>query len=245
MNNRQCAPYKQLKRTANLIVVGFLLGIIQASGVSAAQSGKEILENRCIMCHDLPDPDQLSKEEWVLQLETMGDLAGLSGSEKGKVLDYVTSHEKKAVTIVSMAQERKLFETKCSLCHTTNRVLLMPLTPDSRQHIVKRMQKRAPNWISEDDVHEIMEYLNHGAPESEKPEHKPVTGGPAVVFRERCTACHTAERVYLALRKSNEQGTAMVWGHIVNRMREKAPEWITEREAKQILEYLSSIRPTE
>lgn len=243
MNNHQCVAYKQLKRTARLLVTGFLLGIIQTSNVYADQSGKDIMENRCAMCHDLPDPANLTDEQWVLKLETMADFAGLSGKEKGKILEYVTSHEKKAVKIVSMAREKRLFEQKCTLCHTTDRVFLMPLTPESRRHIVLRMQERAPDMISLEDAHEILEYLNHGAPEAVKPEaRKPTSDGPAATFRERCTACHSAERVYLKLQESKEQGNAVAWGHIVSRMREKAPDWITESEAKQILEYLASIK---
>lgn len=228
-------------------VIGIcLLALALISNVSAEQSGKELMENRCTMCHELPDPDKLSKEAWVLQLESMSDYAGLTAGEKEKVLDYVASHEKKAVTIVSMAEEQKTFEQKCALCHTTSRVFLMPLNPESRRHIVLRMQERAPEIISMEDVHGILEYLNHGAPGAVKPEARKQTGnGPAEIFRERCTACHTAERVYLKLQQSEQQDDAVVWGHIVNRMREKSPEWITKDEAKLILEYLGSIKAEE
>ncbi len=233
------------QRISARLITAFLFCVLQANGVTAGQTGQEIMENRCTMCHALPDPASLSKEQWGMTLEAMAGFAGLSAKEKSSILEYVTSHEQKAVTITSMAQEQKTFERKCSLCHTTNRVLLMPLTPVTRQHVVKRMQARAPDLISENDVHEILEYLNHGTPGSTRPERKTVTGGAEETFRERCTACHTAERVYLKLQQGNKTGTAIVWGHVVNRMREKAPEWITEQEAGQILEYLGSIKSVE
>jgi len=235
--------YKYGGRPLALVVAGILLAMIHISDVTADQSGKEIVESRCTLCHELPDPATLTDEQWIVTLESMAGNAGLNDKEKAIVLGYLTSHEQKAIIITSMANEKRLFEKKCSLCHTTERVLLMPLTPESSRHIVMRMQKRAPDWISDTEVHEILEYLNHGAPEAVRPVRKPVDGGSAALFRERCTVCHSAERVYLMLQESEKKGTAMVWGHVVNRMREKAPEWITDEEAGQILQYLGSLKP--
>ena len=65
----------------------------------------------------------------------------------------------------------------------------------------------------------------------------------AQVFRERCSACHTLERVYLALEESQGKDKAPPWMHIVQRMREKAPEWISAQEAEQIMTYLQSLKP--
>jgi len=62
----------------------------------------------------------------------------------------------------------------------------MPQAPEGLSDLVEH----APGWITEKDVHEIMEYLAHGAPEVKRPERKPVTGSEAL-FRERCSGCHT------------------------------------------------------
>ena len=37
-----------------------------------------------------------------------------------------------------------------------------------------------------------------------------------------------------------ERDKASAWIHVVNRMRGKAPDWISEEEARQIVEYLQS-----
>ncbi len=237
-----------LSRLACAGVVGALAAaaIGAAPRAEAAAPGEKAFQENCGRCHPLPDPQKLTSEQWVVRLETMAPMARLNKEEKTRVLGFLQEHSAKAVQVVSMAQERKIFEEKCSLCHTPDRIFVEPLTPESRRHIVLRMRERAPaGWISEKEAHEILEYLEHGAPEAKKPVRKEAKGGPAEVFRERCSACHTLERVYLELEESKEKGKAAPWMHIVKRMREKAPEWITEKEAEQILSYLRTLRPVE
>ncbi len=223
------------------LLAAALLALVPAAGW-ASHTGEHVFQENCGRCHALPDPEKLTSEQWVVRLEMMAPMARLNKEEKTKVLGFLQEHSKKAVQVVSMARERKTFEEKCSLCHTPDRIFLEPLTPESRRHIVLRMRSRAPQgWITEEDAHEILEYLTHGAPEAKKPQRKEVKGGPAEVFRERCSACHTLERIYLKVEES--EGKAPAWMHIVARMREKAPQWITQKEAEQILSYLEALKP--
>lgn len=225
------------------LLAAVLLAWVPASGW-AAKTGEEVFKANCGRCHSLPDPQKLTSEEWVVRLEMMAPMARLGKEEKTKVLGFLQEHSKKAAQVVSMARERKVFEEKCSLCHTPDRIFLEPLTPESRRHIVLRMRERAPEgWITEEDAHEILEYLAHGAPEAKKPQRKEVKGKAPEVFRERCSGCHTLERVYLELEESKEKGKAAPWMHIVKRMREKAPEWISADEAEQIVKYLQTLKP--
>lgn len=217
----------------------FLLGVNIAW---ANDEGEKTFKKRCSQCHALPTPEKLSSEEWVLRLEAMAPMAGLKKKQKQSVLAYLQDHSKQAITIVSMAKEKKVFEDKCGLCHTPERVFFEKLNPNSRRHIVLRMQERSGNWISTGDAAEILEYLNHGAPGFKKPARKPVKGGAEAVFRKRCSACHSLERVYLELEESKEKGDTVAWLHIVKRMREKSADWLTQAEAKQIVQYLSKLK---
>lgn len=215
----------------------------------AEQNGQQIFEARCGMCHDLPDPDKPPPEgqgHWKERLDLMAGNASLSRDEKSKVLAFLESHEKGASTMVSMAQEKKLFEKKCSLCHTIDRVFRIPLTDKSREHIVNRMQERAPDWISANEVHEILEYLSQTG--AEKPGQIPRAGlakgdkggdGAAALFRRRCSACHTLERIYLKV----EKDPATAWMHIVTRMKEKAPQWLSAEDASKITNYIKTLKP--
>lgn len=231
-----------------LLVLG-LCAVFWSLPVLAVQDGQKIYEDRCGMCHDLPDPDKPPPEgkgHWKERLDLMAPNAGLSNKEKAAVLEFLQNHEKGASNMVSFAQEQQVFEKKCSLCHTIDRVFRIPLTDESRAHIVKRMQERAPDWITSEEAHEILEYL--GKAGNKMPEQIPRPGpaegekagdGAVALFRQRCSACHTLERVYLKL----EEDPATAWMHIVSRMQKKAPEWLTSDEARKIAEYLKSLKP--
>ncbi len=174
----------------------------------------------------------------------MAPMAGLNKKQKAEVLAFLQSHSQKAESVVSAAQEKKLFEDKCSLCHTSQRVFLNPLTPESRQHIVHRMQERSLGWISPKEAERILAYLDQGAPGIKKPKRKKINGGAAATFRERCTGCHSLERIYLELEEHKKlAGKSAAWMHIVKRMREKAPDWIDSREAEKIVSYLQKLKP--
>jgi len=218
----------------------FVVGVSVASG---AESGESIFRKQCSQCHDLPDTKKLTNEGWVKQLNLMAPMAGLNKKQQGRVLGFLQSHSKQATKVVSLASDKRLFEQKCTLCHNTNRVLLEPLTPKSRRHIVLRMQQRAPaGWITTAETNRILNFLDKGAPGVKKPVHKPINGDAKAVFQKRCSTCHTLERVYLKLAKSKGKDKGKAWMHIVTRMQKKSPQWISKTEASQILMYLSGIQ---
>ncbi|MBP1699245.1 MAG: Quinohemoprotein amine dehydrogenase alpha subunit, heme binding [Deltaproteobacteria bacterium] len=55
---------------------------------------------------------------------------------------------------------KALFEAKCSLCHGIDRPLGKNKTPAEWDETVTRMQKKAPDKISDADVKSIAAYLN-------------------------------------------------------------------------------------
>jgi len=57
------------------------------------------------------------------------------------------------------------------------------------------------------------------------------------VFLERCSACHTLDRVYDKL-----QGDQASWMHVVQRMQGKAPDWLSKEDAKLVVEYLKTLK---
>ncbi|MEE8387780.1 MAG: hypothetical protein V3R65_04320 [Acidiferrobacterales bacterium] len=224
--------------------VTLVLFFAVSASVSAAGNGEKLFNKRCSQCHTLPSPDKLTSKEWVSRLNMMAPMAGLKKKQKSEVLNFLQSHSKKASTLVSMSREKKLFEDKCSLCHSPQRVFLRPLTAESRRHIVLRMQERASGWISPQEAERILAYLDQGAPGIKKPKRKKINGGTDTVFRERCTGCHSLERIYLELEEHKQlAGKSAGWMHIVKRMREKAPDWMTSKEAEKIVKYLSSLKP--
>ncbi len=217
-----------------------LVGVIAmpADGWAAA-SGEKIFKKRCGTCHELPDPNVPPSQGWAKQLDQMAAMASLKSEEKAGVLSYLQSHSQIKVKNVSLAEEKRLFEKKCSLCHTPDRVFLTPLTDKSRSHIVARMQERAPDWISPEESELILDYLSKTPRKVQLKKKKKIKGDAKAIFRQRCAGCHSLERVYLKL----EEQKAPSWGHIVKRMQEKAPEWLSKNEATEIMTYLQTLKP--
>ncbi len=212
-----------------------------SSVAQEAATGEQSFETRCGQCHAQGDPTSAAAADWFAKLNAKGSLADLTPQEQSDAVSFVQHHDRQVTEMVAMAEERRLFEEKCNLCHSADRIFLEPLTDESRRHIVLRMQKRAPDWLSRDEADAILAYLDQGAPGAAQPDKAVVEVQPAAVFRDRCSRCHALERVYLYLEQSGREGAA--WVHIVNRMQSKAPDWITEAEAMKILGYLEALQP--
>ncbi|MFQ6006645.1 MAG: hypothetical protein ACE5OQ_14220 [Woeseia sp.] len=211
---------------------------------AAAPDGESLFEKRCSACHKLPDPGQPPPMGWAQQLELMVPLARLKENQKQAVLDYLISHSQQAAMAAALDEDRLLFEEKCSRCHTVNRVLLSPLHGDSLRHVINRMQGRSgTDWLSDQDVERVLVYLDT-APREVVPS-APVSGDStaAEIFVARCSACHSLERIFLKLDEDPKEPA--FWSHTVSRMRGKAPQWVSESEAGQILEYLRSSSPVQ
>ncbi|NOZ09654.1 MAG: hypothetical protein GXP09_01200 [Gammaproteobacteria bacterium] len=227
-----------------VLALGVLVYIVPMISM-AVDPGQRTFEKRCSQCHELPDMNNPPPEGWGKQLDYMAPMAGLNDKEKTSVLSYLLSHSKTAGQAVVMAQDQKLFEQKCSLCHTPDRILEKPLTAKSRQHIVLRMQKRASGWITPKDAEAILAYLSTAPVKTNKGgkthfHEKEAVSSPRQIFHKRCSACHTLERVYLKVEKGMDSKS---WNHIVQRMQGKNPEWLSTDEAKQIMSYLRSLKP--
>jgi len=226
---------------AFLIAAGIGLFTLSVQALASVDEGEAIFNKRCHTCHKLPDPNHPPKEGWVKRLDRMAPMAGLKKEQKQNVLDYLLYHSKNVEKEAVLAEDRAFFESKCSYCHALDRVFLIPFSEESRRHVVERMQNRAgEDWISDDDAERILSYLSKLTPKVQEPERLDGKNGHEIM-KARCTACHSLERIFLEL--DEYQGEADLWPHIVNRMRSKAPQWISQSEAQSIIDYLNTLEP--
>jgi mono/diheme cytochrome c family protein len=231
---------KQRRIPAVWTAVGAALMLVFPSAWPATQDGQNLFEKRCIACHKLPDPAQPPPEGWAERLELMAPQARLKSAQKAAVLEYLLSHTRTSVAAAALDEDRVLFEEKCSRCHTLERVFLIPLTDEARQHVVHRMQARSgTGWLSDEDVERILAYLAIAGQEVTVAQAVGSDAGGQEMFFTRCSACHTIERVFSKLEDSAQDNPP--WAHTVSRMRGKAPQWMTEEETALILEYLQSL----
>ena len=214
---------------------------------SAEQDGKSLFEKRCMACHQLPNPDEPPPEGWEQRLQGMAPLARLKEDQKEDVLEYLLAHSQQSARAAALQKDKLLFEEKCSGCHTLDRVFLEPLTAESRRHVVKNMQELiGTGWITDEDVENILVYLDAAVAEgsakyaAQAAESLTANATVETIFRTRCSACHSLERVYAMLGK-NEESQNLAYTHTVSRMRNKAPQWMTDEEAAEIINYLRSL----
>ena len=223
-----------------VIFAGFLF--VFSNAWSASSTGQELFEKRCAACHKLPDPSVEPAVGWEQQLEAMGALARLKKGQKEELLAYLQSHTRDAVMDASLDEDRILFEEKCSRCHSLDRIFLEPLQGGDLQHIVSRMQsKSGTDWLSNEEVERVLAYLTSAPREAIPTAELAGNATPEQIFAVRCSGCHTLERIFSNLGESAD--TNDFWSHTVSRMRGKAPQWMPESEADQILEYLRTIEP--
>jgi cytochrome c2 len=215
------------------------LALLACATIRAEETVPQLdLDRRCGQCHDVTGT--LTTDHWLQRLQELGPIEKLSPEQQKEALGLLRHHGWEINQIVQMAAERHLFEEKCSLCHSADRAFIRQLTPQERRATLERMRARAPDWITEAQLQAILAFLERGAPGVPKPEHRIVSASPADTFRIRCSACHTLERAYLHTEAYRENAG---WGALVERMRLKAPEWISAAEAALITDYLNAQKP--
>ena len=228
------------KRFVKYILFPYLV-VAFSSAWSAEPEGQALFEKRCVACHKLPDPGQPPEVGWEKQLDLMAPLAQLKKGQKQEVLTYILSHARDSSMEAALDEDRLLFEEKCSRCHNLERVLLSQLSGDDLRHVVNRMQNRSgTDWLSNLEVETVLAYLSDAlrvAPSVQIADN----ASPEQIFVARCSACHTLERVFSSM--AEDADGSKLWSHTVSRMRGKAPQWMSDSDASQILEYLRSFNP--
>lgn len=223
---------------SGLFAIPILFLSLQAIG-SPDMSGEELFKKRCSLCHSLPDPAQIPPDGWEKRLNMMAPLARLKKNQKAEVLQYLQDHARAEVLEAVAMNDRALVEEKCSTCHSLGRVVLESFDGNAGRHVLDRMQSYAgTDYLSDDELKRILGYLQNGKDLAmlSSPEQDAT---PTQVFRIRCSACHTLERV-IALIGANKTSESS-WVHIVSRMQAKAPEWISPEESELLLAYIQSL----
>lgn len=216
-----------------------VLALLACTPLRAAEPVQQLdLDRRCGQCHDVTG--ELTTERWLQRLRELGPIDKLTPEQQREAIGLLRHHGWEIEQIVRMADDRHLFEEKCNLCHSADRAFIRELTPQQWRTTLERMRARAPEWISEEELRTIQAFLERGAPGVQKPEHKLVGADAAEIFRVRCSACHTLERAYLHIETFRQNPG---WPALVERMRLKAPEWISEAEAAAITDYLEDQKP--
>jgi mono/diheme cytochrome c family protein len=123
-------------------------------------------------------------------------------------------------------QAQRLFEKKCSACHSLDRVDNIEKTTTGWKKTVFWMQSRSKNYFSDKQAKIIASYIND--------QHSYF---PKQLFLKRCATCHPWQ-VVEKLSLTHKQ-----WDALVMRQRSRAITWINLDEVKDIADYLNKTYP--
>ena len=140
-----------------------------------------------------------------------------------------------ATETVANKNKSLLVDTKCSKCHTINRIFIHARTEEEWHSVIDKMMAKIPGWIGPEDAKQIFTEIITNRQERVQE----ITAGRKdyadnrLLFLDRCTMCHPANRILKDNRSPEE------WKETVERMRSEAGEYITEEDASRIAAFLS------
>ena len=222
-------------------VVCLLFALIFPTAFAASVDGQALFEKRCAACHRLPDIHDPPPEGWLQSLKKMAPLAKLKRPQNDAVLAYLSSHAEQMAKAASREEDKVFFEENCGRCHALDHIFLGPLTDDSRRHVVNRMQiQNGTDLLADEDVDRMLKYLSGLTSAVEAPPALATATSPEEIFAARCLVCHSQESISIHLDPNHAM--EMDWPHVVSRLHDEAPQWMTDAEVRQIVDYIESLR---
>jgi len=150
------------QKTAQLLLVATVgLMLTTLSIHTWADSGKQLCNKKCITCHVLPDPENLTAAMWVQRMETMAPLAALTANEKAEVLGYLQGHSGTLENI--LAKEQVHFEQHCSACHATAEAVPKSEKTGNQfeELLIEHVEDKNGKDLEEEDAQEVAAYILH------------------------------------------------------------------------------------
>jgi len=151
---------KIVVKVQKLFPVVALLVVI-ALPIQTWADGKTLFETKCITCHTLPGPDDLTADLWVPMMERMAVITPLTASEKTEVLGYLQANSGTLEAI--LAKERVYFNQYCSACHATAKDVPKSALSGVQfeEFMIEHVESKTGTDLEEEMAHEVAEYLLH------------------------------------------------------------------------------------
>ncbi|MDV5166189.1 MAG: hypothetical protein R2568_05515 [Candidatus Scalindua sp.] len=128
-----------------------------------------------------------------------------------------------------------LVDTKCSKCHTLNRVFIHARTEEEWHTVIGEMMAKIPGWFGPEDAEQIFVEIitNRQERVKEITAERRDYADNRFLFLDRCAICHPVNRILKENRSPEE------WCETVERMRSEAGDYITAEDATSIAAFLS------
>ncbi|GJQ59027.1 MAG: hypothetical protein SCALA701_18280 [Candidatus Scalindua sp.] len=150
------------------------------------------------------------------------------------LLSQSQAEEQETEKVLPVTKRQFLYESKCSKCHTLGRVFADPKTPDEWRACVDRMREKSPLWITPEEGEQIVgEIVNTREDVVGSFPHKKRYDDAKLLFIDRCTECHSPDRIVLARKTRND------WKKTVLRMQKKSPSSFLDEDIPILTDYLA------
>ncbi len=222
------------------LVVSFLSLLLlscqaEKTVVQAPPSGFELFQQKCSKCHGLDRALQAtkSKDAWMATINRMRDehQVDISGQDIELLVRYHAGRQQ---------QEAALFKEKCQVCHPGKVFLENNFTPQQTREIIRRMQEKAGNIITDDDVELIVNYHKREHRQALQNNLRAAFGlqpqkdnsmnmAAIVLFMDKCSQCHVVD-IALSVLKDER-----VWKKTIKQMQVYSRGRITDKDAEELV----------
>ncbi len=221
------------------------------SNIVSVEAGQTVMNKKCSKCHSLERVYTTSTTDWSATVTKMAGFdPNISESDIKLISEYLNQLRKTVPQRTSVERGRDLVKTKCSTCHSLDKVFSADMPADRWSQTVDDMVKimGLPDFISEQEKEDIVAFLadrrrerqvlwSSGVTTAEALSDEEMYEARRLVARKCSAGCHALDRV---LRSRSEKSREQ-WVDTINSMIEITgdPDFLSEKEKKIILNYLS------
>lgn len=212
----------------------------EEENIEVPKSGQTLMSRKCSKCHSLERVYQTYKDDlaWTETVSKMAefDYPNITGSDARQIVDYLTWYrDKRQLTETG----RSLVARKCGICHELARVFGADKSGEEWTGTVSRMTEIMgdPDFLSEQEKKDIVSFLSGRRQRNGTGAAGDGAEAAAALVSAKCSAgCHDLNRI-LRVKKNRTEWTATV-GSMVEITGN--PNYLTEQEKKEIIDFLSS-----
>ncbi len=221
------------------LIISCQEGMERPPGEQTGQIAEEaaLFGRECNKCHTLQRALNTFRDEeaWLRTIQRMREKnkVDIPPGEVDRLVRYHVERQKK---------EAATFQTKCQLCHRGNRFVEKALIPEQARALIRKMQEKAGNIITDEDVELLVTFHVREHQQTVKRDFRKALGGPAVqeqganaealnIFVQKCSSCHELERSLEVFK--DEQA----WKRTINTMQAYSRGYITEDEVESLVRF--------
>ncbi|MCP5002642.1 MAG: hypothetical protein GY941_01630 [Planctomycetes bacterium] len=150
------------------------------------------------------------------------------------LLSQLHAQEQENDKAFHVKKDKYLYERKCSKCHTLGRVFADQMSNDEWRSCVTRMREKSPLWITSEEMEQIIGEILHTREDVVGTFlHKKKYDDAKLLLIDRCTKCHSLNRILMARKTRNE------WKKTVMKMQKKSPESFLSEDIPLLTSYLA------